>query len=74
MEVMGDKLSAKQAVKSYNVPLVPGVDEAISDVMAAKKIAAEVGFVNEKSFMRTFKAWTGQTPDEFRTNAKQPCS
>lgn len=44
MEVMGDKLSAKQAVKSYNVPLVPGVDEAISDVPAAKKIAAEVGY------------------------------
>ena len=44
MEVMGDKLSAKQAVKSYNVPLVPGVDEAISDVVAAKVIAAEVGY------------------------------
>lgn len=44
MEVMGDKLSAKQAVKSYNVPLVPGVDEAISDVAAAKKIASEVGY------------------------------
>ena len=44
MEVMGDKLSAKQAVKSYNVPLVPGVDEAISVVVAAKVIAAEVGY------------------------------
>lgn len=44
MELMGDKLSAKQAVKSYNVPLVPGVDEAITDVEAAKIIAAEVGF------------------------------
>jgi len=44
MEVMGDKLSAKQAVKSYDVPLVPGVDEAISDVAAAKKIAQEVGY------------------------------
>lgn len=44
MELMGDKLSAKQAVKGYNVPLVPGVDEAITDVEAAKKIAAEVGF------------------------------
>jgi len=44
MEVMGDKLSAKQAVKSYNVPLVPGVDEAISDVGAAKRIAEEVGY------------------------------
>ena len=31
-----------------------------------KQIAAEVGFQNEKSFMRAFKGWTGQTPDEFR--------
>jgi len=44
MELMGDKLSAKQAVKDYNVPLVPGVDEAISDILAAKRIAAEVGY------------------------------
>jgi propionyl-CoA carboxylase alpha chain len=44
MELMGDKLSAKQAVKDYNVPLVPGVDEAISDIPAAKQIANEVGY------------------------------
>lgn len=44
MEIMGDKLRAKQAVKSYNVPLVPGVDEAISDVNEAIKIAEEVGY------------------------------
>ena len=44
MEVMGDKLSAKQAVKSYNVPLVPGVDEAISDVNEAIKVAEQVGY------------------------------
>lgn len=44
MDLMGDKLSAKQAVKGYNVPLVPGVDEAITDVEEAKKVAAEVGF------------------------------
>lgn len=44
MEVMGDKLSAKQAVKSFNVPLVPGVDEAISDINEAIKIAEEVGY------------------------------
>lgn len=31
-----------------------------------KQIAAEVGFQNEKSFMRAFKGWTGQTPEEFR--------
>ena len=31
-----------------------------------KQIAVEVGFQNEKSFMRAFKAWTGRTPEEFR--------
>ena len=36
-----------------------------------KQIAAEVGFQNEKSFMRAFKGWTGQTPEEFRL-AKTP--
>ena len=36
-----------------------------------KQIAAEVGFQNEKSFMRAFKGWTGQTPEEFRL-AKAP--
>ena len=44
MEMMGDKLSAKQTVKAYHIPLVPGTDEAISDVPAAKRIAQEVGF------------------------------
>ena len=44
MQIMGDKLSAKQAVKKFNVPLVPGVDEAISDVNEAKKIATVVGY------------------------------
>lgn len=44
MEIMGDKLSAKQAVKSYNVPLVPGVDSAITDIDEAIKIAEQVGY------------------------------
>jgi propionyl-CoA carboxylase alpha chain len=44
MEVMGDKLKAKQAVKDFGVPLVPGVDEAITDVKAAKVIAKEIGY------------------------------
>ena len=44
MEIMGDKLSAKQAVKSYNVPLVPGVDSAITDIDEAIKIAEKVGY------------------------------
>ena len=44
MEVMGDKLSAKQAVKDFGVPLVPGVDHAITDVNEAIKVAEEVGY------------------------------
>lgn len=44
MEVMGDKLSAKAAVKGYDIPMVPGTDEAITDIDAAKKIAEEIGF------------------------------
>lgn len=44
MEVMGDKLSAKQAVKDFGVPLVPGVDEAITDVEEAIKVADQVGY------------------------------
>ena len=31
-----------------------------------KQIAEAVGFQNEKSFMRAFKAWTGATPESFR--------
>lgn len=44
MEIMGDKLSAKQAVKEYNVPLVPGVDRAITDPEEAKQIADQIGY------------------------------
>jgi AraC-like DNA-binding protein len=31
-----------------------------------KQVAQAVGFRNEKSFMRAFRAWTGTTPAEFR--------
>ena len=44
MELMGDKLSAKNAVKSYNVPLVPGLDHAVEDIAEAKRVAIEIGF------------------------------
>jgi propionyl-CoA carboxylase alpha chain len=44
MDRMGDKLSAKQAVKAFDVPLVPGLDHAISDIAEAERVAAEIGF------------------------------
>jgi len=44
MEVMGNKLAAKAAALKYNIPMVPGTEEAITDVPEAKKRAVEVGF------------------------------
>ncbi|MGB3467697.1 MAG: acetyl-CoA carboxylase biotin carboxylase subunit [Cyclobacteriaceae bacterium] len=44
IELMGSKLAAKETVKSFGVPLVPGMDEPITDIEAAKKIAGEIGF------------------------------
>ena len=44
IEMMGSKLAAKEAVKKYDIPMVPGTEEAITDINAAKKIAAEIGF------------------------------
>ncbi|MEG9328366.1 acetyl-CoA carboxylase biotin carboxylase subunit [Salinimicrobium catena] len=44
IRVMGSKLAAKDAVKKYKIPMVPGIDEAITDPEEAKKIAKEIGF------------------------------
>ncbi len=44
MEIMGNKLSAKAAALKYNIPMVPGTEEAITDIPEAKKRAVEVGF------------------------------
>lgn len=44
IELMGSKLAAKEAVKSYNIPMVPGVDHSVSDPEEALRIAGEIGF------------------------------
>ena len=44
IKVMGSKLAAKDAVKAYDIPMVPGIDEAITDPNKAKEIAKEIGF------------------------------
>jgi len=44
MEIMGNKLSAKAAALKYQIPMVPGTEEAVKDIAEAKERAVEVGF------------------------------
>ena len=44
MDLMGDKLSAKATAKKYNVPMIPGSDGAIDDIVEATRLAKEIGF------------------------------
>ena len=44
MRVMGDKISARQAVIKVGVPILPGTKEGVHDVNEAVKIAKEIGF------------------------------
>jgi acetyl-CoA carboxylase biotin carboxylase subunit len=44
IEIMGDKLSAKEAAKKFDIPMVPGSEGAITDLAEAKEISAQVGF------------------------------
>lgn len=44
MELMGDKLSAKAAVKEFDIPMVPGTEGAVEDPQEAIRVAKEIGF------------------------------
>lgn len=44
IRIMGSKLAAKDAVKKYDIPMVPGIDEAITDVKKAREIAEDIGY------------------------------
>ncbi len=44
IEMMGDKISAKQAAKKFNVPMVPGTEDPLRDVAEAREIANRIGF------------------------------
>ncbi|MEM6737130.1 MAG: acetyl-CoA carboxylase biotin carboxylase subunit [Bacteroidota bacterium] len=44
IRVMGDKLTSKQTVKNFGVPLVPGMDQPINDIQEAKKVADEIRY------------------------------
>ncbi len=44
IRIMGSKLAAKEAVKDYDIPMVPGIEEAITDVELAREIADRIGY------------------------------
>lgn len=44
IEIMGSKLAAKNAVSKFGIPMVPGTDQAITDIKAAKSKAEEIGY------------------------------
>jgi len=44
IKIMGSKLAAKDAVKNYDIPMVPGIDEAVTNVAFAEKAANEIGY------------------------------
>ncbi len=44
IELMGSKLAAKASVAQYDVPLVPGTKEPVTDIADAKNIATRIGY------------------------------
>jgi len=44
IRIMGSKLAAKECVKKYKIPMVPGIDKAIKDLKTAREVAAAVGY------------------------------
>ncbi len=44
IRVMGNKLAAKKAVSTYNIPMVPGTEDAIEDPQLAIQEASKIGY------------------------------
>lgn len=44
IRTMGSKLAAKETVKKYDIPMVPGIDKAVINPKEAIEIAKEIGF------------------------------
>jgi AraC-like DNA-binding protein len=45
------------------------IERLVRTSRSIKQVARDVGFHNEKSFMRAFKQWTGKSPVEYRRKA-----
>ncbi len=74
IRTMGDKVAAKRTAGALGLPLVPGSDGAVSEILAAKAIADEIGYpVIIKAASggggRGMKVCTG--PDELETLMQQ---
>ncbi|HWL59154.1 MAG TPA: acetyl-CoA carboxylase biotin carboxylase subunit [Paracoccus sp. (in: a-proteobacteria)] len=44
IRIMGDKITAKETAKSLGIPVVPGSDGGVPDLIAAKRVAGEIGY------------------------------
>ncbi len=44
MQLMGDKLAAKETVSKYDIPMIPGTDSALTDIDEGIEIAKKIGF------------------------------
>ncbi len=44
IELMGDKLTSKHTVAKYNIPMVPGTPDAVTDRTVAKQKSQEIGY------------------------------
>lgn len=44
IRLMGSKLAAKEAVKAFDIPMLPGTENAVSDPEEAKHIASHIGY------------------------------
>jgi AraC-like DNA-binding protein len=62
-----DEGASLQAIKDQ-VRQERAVELLLRTTKPIKQVAQAVGFQNEKSFIRAFKAWTTKTPAEFRAS------
>lgn len=44
MEMMGDKITARQTVDQANVPIIPGSTSAVESIEEVKEIAQDIGY------------------------------
>lgn len=44
IDMMGNKLSAKEAAKKFDIPMIPGTDGAVTDVSLAQSLCAKIGY------------------------------